>query len=63
MTDIVTAALLKKLGKIADLNDDDVRAIKSMPIIVKQVPDHHYVVRDRERPTQCCLVIEGYAIR
>ncbi|RYE60622.1 MAG: Crp/Fnr family transcriptional regulator [Oxalobacteraceae bacterium] len=63
MSDIVTAALLKKLGKIADLNLDDVKAIKSMPIIVKHVPDHHYVVRDRERPTQCCLVIEGFAVR
>lgn len=63
MTDIVTAALLKKLGKISDMNEDDIKAIKSMPIVVKQVPDHHYVVRDRERPSQCCLVIEGYAVR
>lgn len=63
MTDIVTAALLKKLGKIADLNEGDIEAIKSLPILVKQVPDHHYIVRDRERPKHCCLVIDGYAVR
>lgn len=63
MSDIVTAALLKRLRAIADMAEDDVNAVKSLPIAVRHVREQHYVVRDRERPTQCCLLIEGYAVR
>lgn len=63
MVKSTTATIVRKLQLVSGLDADDVRALETLPIAVRPAAAHEYVVRDGERPTQCCLLIEGYAIR
>jgi CRP-like cAMP-binding protein len=62
-TSFVTDALAKRMRKVDGLDDDDIAAIESLPIVIKDVSDHETVIRDGEHPNQCCLVVEGFAVR
>ena len=42
---------------------EDIEAIRSLPLFIKQVEAHHFVVRDGQRPTHCCLVAAGFCVR
>jgi CRP-like cAMP-binding protein len=55
--------LLRKLQPCTPLTPDDVKAIERLPVTVKEFPAHTTVVREGERPTQCCLLIEGFIVR
>ena len=59
----MTDALAKRMRKVDGLDDDDIAAIESLPIVIKDVSDHETVIQDGERPNQCCLVVEGFAVR
>lgn len=59
----VTASLVRRLRFGELLDDEDVLTIETLPITVKELADNDSIVRDGEKPTQCCLVIEGFAIR
>ena len=59
----VTEALEKKLRLAARLDDDDLHVIRSMPIAVKQLPAGQPIAREGDRPSACCLCIEGFAVR
>lgn len=54
---------MRKLQLVSGLDADDVQALENLPIVVRHASADDYIVRDGERPTQCCLLIEGYAIR
>ncbi len=58
-----TATIVRKLQLVSGLDAEDVQALESLPISIRHAAAHDYVVHDGERPTQCCLLIEGYAIR
>lgn len=58
-----TATIVRKLQLVSGVDADDVRALESLPITIRHANAHEYVVRDGERPAQCCLLIEGYTIR
>ena len=55
--------LVRKLRKHAELDEADIAAIAALPIDVKHLAPHATIVIEGDRPTQCCLVIEGFAIR
>lgn len=55
--------LLRKLALSTSLNTDDVKALERLPMIVKEVGAHSAIVREGERPVQCCLVIDGFSCR
>ena len=59
----VLAALLERLTVVSGLEDEDVHALRSLPITIRHVETGHYVVRDGDRPSACCLLIEGFCIR
>ncbi|ETR76311.1 transcriptional regulator [Afipia sp. P52-10] len=59
----ITASLVKRMRFSEELDDDDVLAIETLPIAVKDFADNQHVVSDGEQPTQCCLLIEGFAVR
>lgn len=58
-----TATIVRRLQLVSGVDADDVQALESLPIAIRQTAAHDYIVRDGERPTQCCLLIDGYAIR
>jgi CRP-like cAMP-binding protein len=59
----VLAGLLKRLTVVSGLEAEDVQAIRALPITVRRLEAGHCIVRDGDRPSECCLVIEGFCIR
>ena len=60
---LVLAALLRRLNIVSGLDDADIAAIRALPIHVRHWEAGRTIVSDGERPTECCLVIEGFCIR
>src|SRR4051812_46473541 len=58
-----THSLILKLESIAPLSDEERQAIVGLPMTVRDVREDQDIVRDQDRPSQCCLIIEGFACR
>jgi len=61
--ELVLAALLRRLNTVSGLDDADIAAIRALPIMVRHWEAGRAVVSDGSRPTECCLVIEGFCVR
>jgi CRP-like cAMP-binding protein len=59
----VSASLLRRLNTVSRLDPADIAAIRSLPIAVRHWEGGRSIVSDGERPTECCLVIEGFCVR
>jgi CRP-like cAMP-binding protein len=55
--------LIRKLESIAVLSDADRQAIFNLPMTIKSIEPDQDIVRDGDRPTECCLIVEGFACR
>lgn len=55
--------LVRKLALHADLNQEDQNALLALPHTIRQLEAGQYVAREGDKPTHCCLVISGFAIR
>jgi CRP-like cAMP-binding protein len=55
--------LLRKLGLHHPLSEEDEAAILRLPQIPKLYEASQHIVREGDRPTHCCLVLRGFAIR
>ena len=55
--------MVRKLSHQAVLNDEDRRALLTLPCIMRDVPASAYVVREGERPHHCAVLVSGYAFR
>lgn len=55
--------LLKKLQYHSDLRQSDVEAILALPFETRKLSRHSFVVREGEKPTHSCLLIDGLAFR
>jgi len=55
--------LLRRLESIATLSDEEREAIQRLPINVRVLKAGQDIVRDGERPSQSCLLVEGWAFR
>ena len=60
---MVLAALLRRLNTVSGLDDADIAAIRALPINVRHWEAGRTIVSDGSRPTECCLVIEGFCVR
>ena len=58
-----TEGLIRKLQITTALHAEDVRALERLPIHVKEVAAHTAIVRESERPAQCCLLVDGFICR
>jgi CRP-like cAMP-binding protein len=56
-------ALVRKLRHTTNLDDDDIKSIRDLPMTLRDVPANQSIVREGDRPQQCCLMIEGFSIR
>ena len=55
--------LVRKLESIAPLSDEERHAIVALPMMVRNLKADQDIVRDQDRPSQCCLILEGFACR
>ncbi|WP_245436635.1 Crp/Fnr family transcriptional regulator [Methylobacterium sp. V23] len=55
--------LVRKLESIADLSQEERQALQSLPIRVRPLGSGQDIVQDGDRPSQCCLIVEGWAYR
>jgi CRP-like cAMP-binding protein len=55
--------LIRRLRTTSALDEEDMEAIRSLPIDPKTLGPGQHVVRDDERPTACCLLAEGFCVR
>lgn len=58
-----TEILTRRLRVDANLSEDDAKALKSLPIQVKNVDADTNIVREGDRPSVCCVIIKGFACR
>ncbi|HEX2510702.1 MAG TPA: Crp/Fnr family transcriptional regulator [Microvirga sp.] len=57
------AAMVRKLESHAPLADDEKAAVLRLPLVFRAVAADQDVVREGDRPIECCLVVEGFACR
>jgi CRP-like cAMP-binding protein len=55
--------LIRKLQSIAHLSEEEQQALLNLPVTVKNVAADQDIVRDKDRPNQCCLLLEGFVAR
>src|SRR3954469_22282296 len=55
--------LIRKLESIAKLSDEERYAILSLPVRTRVLKPGQDVVRDGDKPSQCCLLLDGWACR
>jgi CRP-like cAMP-binding protein len=55
--------LLRKLESIAPLSREEAAAVLALPVTLRQMRADHDIARERDRPSQCCLVLNGWLCR
>jgi CRP-like cAMP-binding protein len=55
--------LIRKLESIATLSDEERHAIESLPVKTRILNARQDIVRDGDKPSQCCLILDGWACR
>lgn len=55
--------LIRQLESITALTADDRAQLASLPLRIAYVAQRHDIVRQGDKPTDCCLIIEGLACR
>jgi len=55
--------LIRKLESIAPVSDAENRAIAALPVTLRDLKADQDIVRDQDRPSQCCVMVEGFACR
>lgn len=55
--------LLSKLDSIAQLSEEERQALLDLPLTIKVFEADSDVVRDGDRPSECCLVVSGFLCR
>jgi CRP-like cAMP-binding protein len=55
--------LIRKLESIVDLSPEEREALAHLPMIVRDLKAGQDIVREGDRPSQCCNIIEGFAFR
>jgi len=56
-------ALIRKLRTIAPLSEQEERHVRALPLSLRDVGPDQDIVREGDRPSECCLVIEGFTCR
>ena len=56
-----TAPLVRKLESIFVLSDEERAALEHLPVQVQGLRADQDIVREGDRPSRCCALLEGYA--
>ncbi len=55
--------LVRRLESIAEISDTERQALIDLPMTVRDVPKGADIVREGDRPSECCLVLQGFVCR
>jgi CRP-like cAMP-binding protein len=55
--------LIRKLESISRLSNEERRAVEGLPITVRPLGAGQDIVQEKDRPSHCCLLLEGWACR
>jgi CRP-like cAMP-binding protein len=55
--------LIRKLESLAALSNEEHQAIRSLPVRVRTLDARQDLVRDGDKPSHCCLILEGWVCR
>jgi CRP-like cAMP-binding protein len=55
--------LVRKLNAAVRLTEEEKRSILSLPVAVRDLRPEQDIVREGDRPTQCCVIVDGLACR
>ena len=55
--------LVRKLESITDLTPEERQALLDLPMKVQAIGADQDIVREGDRPSRCCLVLQGFACR
>jgi CRP-like cAMP-binding protein len=53
--------MIRKIESICTLNDDERRALQSLPMQVMAIKADQDIVREGDRPSRSCLILSGFA--
>ena len=63
MADLSSTRLLRKLESITTLPEEEKQAVVNLPMSAREIPADMDILREGDRPSQCCLVVEGFFCR
>lgn len=55
--------LVRRLESIADISLEEREAIQKLPARIRILKSGQDIVQDGDKPSQCCLMVEGWAFR
>jgi CRP-like cAMP-binding protein len=55
--------LIRKLDSIFDLTAEERHGVAKLQVTIRDLKENQDIVRDGDRPSQCCLILEGFAFR
>ena len=58
-----THTLITKMASIVSLTPEEQAALQRLPMQVQTLKADQDIVREGDRPSRCCLIIEGFAAR
>lgn len=59
----VSETLLRRMSVTSGRTESELGAIRELPVVVRTFPPEHAVVRDGDRPNECCLIVKGFGLR
>jgi CRP-like cAMP-binding protein len=63
MTETHLQPLIRKLETIVDLSDTERVSIGALPHYVRNLKAGQDIVREFDRPSHCCVILDGFAVR
>ncbi|HEY0114091.1 MAG TPA: Crp/Fnr family transcriptional regulator [Allosphingosinicella sp.] len=55
--------MVQKFNYWCELDETDRERLLALPYRVRSFDPHHYVVRERQKATHCCLMVSGFSVR
>ena len=55
--------MIRKLKSIASLTSDEQQAVEALPHTIRVFEPGEDIVRDKDRPAYCCILLSGWAFR
>jgi CRP-like cAMP-binding protein len=62
-SDTIMAPLFQRLQTTTIAGPDDLLALKHLPYTLRQYRVNQTVLRDGDRPSECCLIVDGFCVR
>ena len=58
-----TEMMIRRLRVNSDISDDDASALRALPSVIREFAEGTVFVHEGQRPTQCCVIMSGFAFR